>query len=128
MEQSTDDDADESNRHRAIVDPKMIQRKSLEDFAPPRTQYLIVKLGVPYSFLDVDPSQWLVNEDYLKAKATTENLHVVNGIAERSVALMSEYNNMISCDEDQKQYLLLVVADHRKRFPDSRKKTLAAGE
>ena len=65
MEQSSADDADESNHHRAIVDPKMIQRKSLEDFATPRTKQLLVKLGVlvPYSFLHVDPSQWLVNED-----------------------------------------------------------------
>ena len=48
----------------------------------------------------------------------------VNDLAEHSVALMEEYNALHTCDEDQKQYLLQVVSEHRKQFPDFKKKNL----
>jgi len=50
----------------------------------------------------------------------------ISYLAERGVALIEQYNSILTKDEDQKQIILQVVEDHRRRFPDSSKKTLAA--
>ena len=57
-------------------------------------------------------------EDYITAKKTILNLKVANDNAERGVALIETYNCLLTKDEEQKQYLLQVVQNHRDRFPD----------
>ena len=32
--------------------------------------------------------------------------------------LMEEYNKLMTIDEEQKQYLLLLVKEYRKKYPD----------
>ena len=44
-------------------------------------------------------------------------MNVVNDTAERIIALATEFNSSITKDESQKQYLLKVVAKHRKDMP-----------
>jgi hypothetical protein len=41
---------------------------------------------------------------------------VVNDLAERAVALIQEFNSSLTRNEEQKQYLLQVVEDHRSKF------------
>ena len=53
---------------------------------------------------------------------------MVNDFAERGVALMQAYNLALTKDEDQRQFLLQVVEDHKKRDPDARKLTATACE
>jgi len=48
---------------------------------------------------------------------------VVNDVAERSVALMSTFNQSITRTEAEMQKLIQIVEDNR-RIPDSRKSTL----
>jgi len=50
----------------------------------------------------------------------------VNNAAESGIKSIEEYNKKLSTDEDQKQYILQVVSNYRKKFPDYRKKTLVA--
>ena len=50
-------------------------------------------------------------------------LKVVNDCAERAVNLIQSYNNLFTHDEEQKQYMLQLVALCRKEFPDARKNT-----
>ena len=49
---------------------------------------------------------------------------MVNDLAERGVALMQEYNQLLTKDEDQKQALLQTVSEHRKKYPDAKKSTV----
>ena len=51
-------------------------------------------------------------------------MNVVNDHAERGVSLTEEYSNSITKNEDQLQFLLQVVQEHRKAFPNSKKCTL----
>ena len=37
---------------------------------------------------------------------------MVNDVAERSIKLMPDFNNLITRDEDQKQFLLQVVQEY----------------
>ena len=40
---------------------------------------------------------------------------------------MQEYNRLLTKSEEQKQFTLQVVKEHRKRFPDPKKSTLLQG-
>ena len=50
------------------------------------------------------------------AEALIKNLTCVNDCAERGVALMQTFNESITKNEEQKQFLLQVVEKHRKKF------------
>ena len=52
------------------------------------------------------------------------HLRVVNDNAERGVALIEQFNDKITTDEQQKQFLLQVVQDHRNRVPSCKKSFL----
>ena len=40
---------------------------------------------------------------------------MVNDMAERGVVLMEKYNRSLINNREQKQYLLMVVSEHRKK-------------
>ncbi|GBO42023.1 hypothetical protein AVEN_137752-1 [Araneus ventricosus] len=44
--------------------------------------------------------------------------------SERGVKLMQDFNGLLTVDEEQKQFLLQCVEDHRKQYPDCKKATL----
>ena len=75
-------------------------------------------------FLHKDPDQWETEDSFVQSRTIVSKLKVVNDCAERGVALATEYNSLITYDEEQKQYLLQAVTDHRKRFLDCKKSTL----
>ena len=80
--------------------------------------------GLSSQFLELDVEQWDDDNEYKSVKATVCSLKVINDIAERGVALMDEFNKLITNDEEQKQYLLLVVQRYRQKYPDRNKSTL----
>ena len=50
---------------------------------------------------------------------------VVNDTAERGVKLIQDFNSYLTKDEEQRQFLLQVVSECRKIFPDYSKATLS---
>jgi len=40
---------------------------------------------------------------------------------------MQDYNSLLTKDEDQIQFTLQVVKEHRSKFPDSKKSTVVHG-
>ena len=84
-------------------------------------------LGVDMDFiLSSDPHTWSTSAVFQQAQSIACSLTVVNDAAERSIALMSNFNQSITKNEAEMQTLLQVVADHRQRLPDTRKSTLKA--
>ena len=75
----------------------------------------------------MDPDTWITNSDYIEAEKTVRELRVVNDTAERGVQLMQEYNALVTKDEEQTQFALQVVQEHRKHYPDCKKSTLLHG-
>ena len=61
------------------------------------------------------------------AESIVTALKVVNDTAERGVKLIQDYNLILTKDEEQKQFLLQVVQEHRRLYPDASKKTIVAG-
>ena len=72
--------------------------------------------GIDDSFLGVPVETWPNNASFKNAQSFVKNLASVNDCAERGVALIQAFNNSITKDEEQKQYLLQVVEKHRKDF------------
>lgn len=116
-------DKDHSKRITIALDS--FKDKNLEDFVTAQSMTLIQMLELPHGFLAVDPDLWEDRDDHKQATETVESLKVVNDHAERGVALIQEYSGLLTRDETQLQFLLQVVEDHRKMYPDSRKQTLS---
>jgi len=75
------------------------------------------------TFLTIDPSEWNDDETYNQSLSVVKGLAVTNDRAERGVALIQDFCRKLTYDEEQLQYLLQVVSDHRRQFPDCRKST-----
>ena len=73
-------------------------------------------LGLSHEFLQVDPSDWEFQPEYQESKRLVLSLKVINDLAERGVAFIQEFNSSLTRNEEQKQYLLQVVENHRKKF------------
>ena len=75
-----------------------------------------MKLRISTDFLSSDPETWENRDDYKKACNIINKLQVTNDNAERGVALVQELNKQITYDEEQFQFLIQVVADHRHQY------------
>lgn len=75
-------------------------------------------------FINKDPSEWESDPSYNAGLIIVNNLAVVNDSAERGVKLMEEFNDVLSRNEKEKQFIMQTVSDYRKRYPDAKKTTL----
>ena len=98
--------------------------KGLENLVTKKTKDFFAKLQLPTEFLLYHPNSWKSNMDYEKARTIVSKIAVVNDRAERAVALIQELNKKLTVKEEQLQFLLNVVADHRKRYPVPTKEAL----
>jgi len=73
------------------------------------------------NFLSKDPESWEADASYQKLKDRVQKMKVVNDSAERGIALIEKYNECLTKDEEQKQYLLRFVQRHRQLYPTSSK-------
>ena len=87
---------------------------------------LFNRMGLQTSFMETNPASWGDVEEFKNAKAIIKALKVVNDHAERVVALVQEYSGLLTKGEEQLQYLLQVIAEHRKMFPASKTSNLTA--
>lgn len=98
--------------------------KTLDDFVSEKSKHFFSRLQIDDSFLKEDVSFWNNNAAFLEAKRRISYLRVVNDTAERAVKLMQDFNGLITAEEEQKQFLLRCVQEHRKLYPDCKKSTL----
>ena len=69
------------------------------------------------NLLKEDPNLWLNLPSFVAARKTITELRVKNDTAERGVALVQEYNGLRTKSEEQAQFILQVMAEHRKKLP-----------
>ena len=87
------------------------ENKCLADFVTINTRQFFQKLKLDQKFLDEDPSTWKDHDGFQSAIRCIQSISVTNDSAERGVALIQEYNKLITKDEDQLQFLLQVVSE-----------------
>lgn len=113
-----------TNRNvRPNIDQHDLENLQLYDLANKNTMKIFKEFGVN-KFWKIDVINWNESKIYLEAKEVFKNLQVTNDVAERGVALIQDLNQKITHDEDQLQFLLQVVSEHRKIYPDCSKNTL----
>jgi hypothetical protein len=74
--------------------------------------------------LNICPSKWEESAKYIRMKEKVKSLTVVNDSAERAMSLMTTFNHTLTKSEAEKQMMLQVVEDNRRRIPDANKKTI----
>lgn len=113
---------------RLTVTPTQItesyQSKDLSNFVTANTFLFFQRFSISTKFLETDPNTWELCNSYKAGAAFCHSLRVVNDVAERAVKLMTEYNDILTNDEQDKQFLLHVVKDYYKRFPSFNKTDL----
>ena len=97
---------------------------TIPDFITCNTRRFFTSIGSSGEFLNVDPSTWNTNVNFMEALQRAKSLKVTNDFAERGVALMQNYIPFLTKDEEQRQFIFQVIEDHRRRFPDARKVTV----
>jgi len=96
----------------------------LETFVTKRTNQLFELLSITgkeeaNNFLPKDPESWEADASYQKLKDRVQKTKVVNDSTEHGIALIEKYNECLTRDEEQKQYLLHFVQHHRQLYPTS---------
>ena len=105
--------------------PSEIKDKTVSSFANKNTNRFFDLLNIDTSFFNEDPANWKNNISYQAGQQRVQGLLVTNDCAERGVALVQEFTKSgRTKDEDQLQFLLQVVEDHRKKFPSRTKSHL----
>lgn len=123
MEKSSDDQKEE-RCIRSTNDPSALHNVTLKDFVTSSSLLFFNALLLPTNFLMTDASTWQQTPSFQKATAVVSSLKVVNDCAERGIALASSFNSSLTKSEEEKQYLLQIVEQHRKEFPDAKKSTV----
>ena len=82
----------------------------MNNFGTSTSKVLFQKLKVPSGFLQKDPDAWNDHNHFLLASSIAPELKVVDGHAERGVALIQEYCGLKS--KQQLQFLPRIVQEH----------------
>lgn len=110
--------------HATPADVGKYSNKNLSDFVTTETSRFFDRFCLSTEFMEFDPSSWETREDYLQGRSFCQGLNVVNDSAERGVKLMSDFNQILVKKEEEKQYLLQVVEQYRRKYPSSAKSVL----
>lgn len=110
--------------NRKYTKPQDLAQCNLSDFVSKETANFFTRFGLSTAFLQMDPSTWQENIDFKKAYDCCKNLFVVNDTAERGVKFMSDYNRILTNDEEEKQMMLQIVEKYRKQFSSFKKTNL----
>ena len=102
-----------------------LEKKQLHELVTSSSTAALQSLGLDVTILSgTDPKTWEEIAEFCYTKAIVKSVKVINDTAERSVALMSTFNQPITKTESEMQKLIQVVEDNRKRIPDCRKSIL----
>lgn len=126
MVKAIEKDRQKISRRPSLNAEAFLRNEGLEQFVSKASMTLFNRLGLSDDWLKEDPTKWPQLENYLKAQSLVSGLEVTNDRAERGVALIEAYNRKMTTNEDQLQFLLQVVSEHKRMFPDPRKATLLA--
>lgn len=99
--------------------------KNLADFASQKSFTIFKQYQLSTNFFNLHPDEWKFNKEYCDSLRVFQSLHVVNDTAERGVQLIDTYNQSLTYNEEQKQYLLQVVQMHRRQYPKANKNILS---
>ena len=96
----------------------------LSDFVETESLLMFDEYGFSKEWLGKPVDTWKNYESFREMESWVRTLKVINDIAERGIALVTEYCKTLTKDSEDLQNLLQVVEQHRKEYPDVNKATL----
>lgn len=118
---------EEPDTKRIIVKKNEVSQfiqKNFSELVSKESQKLFVRFNIDMNFLKNSPSTWENDHNYQKGLNIFKKMKIVNDAAERGVKLIHEFNNILTKNEEEKQFILQVVEEHRKEYPSSTKSAL----
>lgn len=107
--------------------PEEIKNFISKDFSclvSTNTKRFFERFNIETIFLTDNTETWSTYDSYIKGSEILKNIRVVNDTAERGVKLIEDFNNILTKDEDQTQYLLQIVKNYKLKYPESNKSSL----
>lgn len=95
--------------------------ENIDFFINSDLKHFFERFKLKTDFLKLDPSHWHENDEYIKNKIIVSKLRVTNDVAERAVKIASEYVNKSTTSEEQRQYIMQIVAHYKRQNPDTSK-------
>ncbi|KAL4125995.1 hypothetical protein QTP88_010227 [Uroleucon formosanum] len=86
--------------------PEFIKRDIPFELFTTNSLKFFSRFKISSEFLNIDPVEWKNNLEYNNAREIISSIKVVNDTAERNVKLMEDFNQKITKNEEQKQFLL----------------------
>ena len=130
-EHEEEDEEEGEDDNKVIKKPKVLIsdvpnfiEKSLDSFVSPKSMRFFERFNLPTEWMQKDPESWKTNEEYLQSQKIVQSIKVVNDVAERTIHLFEEYNEILTKDEDQLQYVMHCLEEYRRRYPTGTKSGL----
>jgi hypothetical protein len=82
---------------------------NIDQFISENSLKLFTRFGIDTSFLQYDPKSWDNHISFVNGKELIKSQKIVNDTAERGVKLMADFNEALTVNEEQKQYILKCV-------------------
>ena len=101
-----------------------LQDKTISNFVNPRTFNLFNALSLPREFLTAEIDTWVKRNDFKIASKTVRSFMVINDASERAIKLATDFNQVPTKNEEQRQLLYHVVEHHRNQLPTKAPKDL----
>ena len=89
-----------------------------------RSHLAFLLLGVSVEFLREDPEEWPNYASFQRLVEFVKNYQLVNDNAEHAVQLATDYNEKVTKNETQRQYLYHTVEQQRRERSDFRRHSL----
>lgn len=116
-----------TKRNWRLLDSSDIFEKDLYDLVDASSMSALKSLKIDIKFMfESDVSDWKNLDSYKSAKTIVDSLQVVNDCAERSLKLMTDFNESLTSNEPEKQRAIQVIEDNRKRIPSMKKSVLCS--
>jgi hypothetical protein len=104
--------------------PNLIASTTVPSLIGRNSWLLFNRLQSNTNWFQLPPEQWASDSDYQAIDMFVRHVHVVNDLSERSIKLITDFASTITHDENQRQFLLQCVEQHRRTVSDFRKESL----
>ena len=80
-----------------VIKPEEIKDNLSSDlFITENTKQFFIMLGMQTEFLDKNPKEWELMPHYQRGKQTAKSLKIANDVVEREVALIQNFNGILT--------------------------------
>lgn len=110
--------------NRKIKQITSLLNSDLSEFVSKNTIEFFKKNNLSLEFLKMDLELWETNEEFQVQRKICKNLMVVNDTAERGIKFIKDFNKILTNKEEEKQFLLQVVEEYKKKYTSYNKSVL----